>query len=69
MKIKALKTLVGNYGQMNEGMVADLPNWQANQLLALGYAEKFTGEVNDGRKDTKTSNGQLHRGRSRKDKA
>nr|WP_318254711.1 hypothetical protein [Ochrobactrum sp. UNC390CL2Tsu3S39] len=40
MKIKALKTLVGNYGRLNEGMVADLPNWQAGPLLALGYVEK-----------------------------
>lgn len=69
MKIKALKTLVGNYGRMNEGMVADLPNWQANQLLALGYVEKFTGDINDGHKDTKTPSGQLHRSSRRKDRA
>jgi len=69
MKIKALKTLVGNYGRMNEGMVADLPSWQANQLLALGYVEKFTGNKNDGHKDTKTPNSQLHRGGRGKNKA
>lgn len=69
MKIKALKTLVGNYGRMDEGMVAELPNWQANQLLALGYVEKFTGDINDGHKDATTQSGQLHRSRRRKDKA
>ena len=69
MKIKALKTLVGNYGLLDEGMVADLPNWQAGPLLALGYVEKFT-EVGDGRhEDTQTPGGELHRGGNRRSKS
>lgn len=61
MKIKALKTLVGNYGRLDEGMVADLANWRAGPLLALGYVEKFT-EVGDGRyEDTQAPGSELHR--------
>jgi len=39
MKIRALKRLAGSYGLLNKGDVIDLPNYLANDLLALGYAE------------------------------
>ncbi len=69
MKIKALKTLVGNYGRLNEGMVADLPNWQAGPLLALGYVEKFTEVDNVRHEDTQAPCGELHRRKNRRSKA
>lgn len=46
MKIRALKTLVGEYGRLAKGDIADLPNWQARPLLALGYVEIATEPVN-----------------------
>lgn len=39
MKVCALKRLIGSYGLLNKGDVIDLPNYLANDLLALGYAE------------------------------
>ena len=39
MKIRALKRLAGSYGLLNKGDVIDLPNYLANDLLALGYVE------------------------------
>lgn len=37
MKIKALKTLVGDYGRLEIGEFADLPSHIANPLIARGY--------------------------------
>lgn len=69
MKIQALKTLVGEYGRLAKGDIADLPKWQAGPLLALGYVEKFT-EVGDGRhEDTQTPGRELHRGGNRRSKS
>lgn len=38
MKVRALKRLAGSYGLLDKGDVIDLPNYIANDLIALGYA-------------------------------
>lgn len=47
MKIRALKRLAGSYGLLDKGVVIDLPNYVANDLIAMGYAEA----VVEGRSD------------------
>lgn len=39
MKIRALKRLAGSYGMLDKGDEIDLPNYVANDLIAMGYAE------------------------------
>lgn len=41
MKVRALKRLAGSYGLLDKGNIIDLPNYLANDLLALGYVEIF----------------------------
>lgn len=48
MKIRALKRLAGSYGLLDKGDVIDLPNYVANDLVAMGYAEDATEQVGDG---------------------
>lgn len=48
MKIRALKRLAGSYGLLDKGDVIDLPNYVANDLIAMGYAEDATEVVDDG---------------------
>ncbi|GHC61584.1 hypothetical protein [Limoniibacter endophyticus] len=69
MKIRALKTLVGEYGRLAKGDIADLPNWQARPLLALGYVVTEQEAIDGGRKDTKAPGGELHRRGSRRSKS
>ena len=38
MKIRALKRLAGSYGMLDKGDEIDLPNYVANDLIAMGYA-------------------------------
>lgn len=45
MKVCALKRLVGSYGLLEKGDVINLPNYLANDLLALGYVEAVAEEV------------------------
>lgn len=39
MKVRALKSLFGIYGTLRRGEIVELPNYLANELLALGYVE------------------------------
>lgn len=45
MKVRALKSLFGSYGTLRRGDAIELPNYLANELLALGYVEKASEEV------------------------
>ena len=69
MKIRALKTLVGEYGRLAKGDIVDLPNWQAKPLLALGYVETVKEIGNAEHQDQKAPGGKLHRRRGRKPKS
>ena len=40
MKIKLLKTLMGEYGG-NKGDVIEVPNYVANRYIRIDYAERF----------------------------
>jgi hypothetical protein len=40
MKIRLLKTLMGEYGG-NQGDVIDAPNYVANRYIQVGYAERY----------------------------
>lgn len=62
MKVRAMTTLLGSYGRLNEGQVIDMPNWQASRLLARGYVEYVQEVGYDQHEDAKTSRSQLHRG-------
>jgi hypothetical protein len=69
MKIRALKTLVGEYGRLSKGEIADLPDWQASPLVALGYVEPTKDIGDDEHKDEKAQGGKLHRRGSGKSKS
>lgn len=45
MKIRALKRLAGSYGMLDKGDVIDLPNYVANDLIAMGYASAVEDET------------------------
>ena len=47
MKVRALKRLAGSYGLLEKGNVIDLPNYLANDLLALGYVEVVDDEAKE----------------------
>ena len=57
MKIKALKTLVGEYGRLDRGDIVDLPSFIAGQLLALGYIERVAEMEHEGARRGKPKNG------------
>jgi len=38
MKIRALKTTAGSYGLLPRGKTADVPDWEAKDMIAAGYA-------------------------------
>jgi hypothetical protein len=40
MKIRALKRLAGSYGLLDKGVVIDLPNYVANDLIASDAADE-----------------------------
>lgn len=40
MKVRLLKTLMGEYGG-NKGDVIDAPNYVANRYIQVGYAERY----------------------------
>ncbi|HEU4985066.1 MAG TPA: hypothetical protein VFT58_05450 [Nitrososphaera sp.] len=37
MKVRALKTTLGSYGLLPRGKSADIPDYEAKELIALGY--------------------------------
>lgn len=68
MLIKSKHRLLGNYGQLEVGQIADLPRWQAIPLIALGYVDEVMEAIDGGHEDTKAASGQLHRRRRGKSK-